>query len=67
MLPPKMGFLKSKKIFLLTRLSEVTAEEPIITIFAVATFYLNTYIAISLFVKKCSVLSVEADLSKPAS
>lgn len=65
--PPEEGIFSSRKIPLLTRLSEVTTEELITRIFATAAYYLNTYIITSLVANVCSLVSVGAGLSSPAS
>ena len=65
--PPEDGLFSSRKIPLLIRLSEVTTEELITRIFATAAYYINTYIVTSLFANVCSLLSVGAGVSSPAS
>ena len=65
--PPDPGLFRPRKIPLLTRLSQVTAEELIIRIFATVAFYVNTYITASLIANVPSLLSVGSGLSSPSS
>ena len=65
--PPNPGLFGPRKIPLLTRLSQVTAEELIIRIFATVAFWVNTYIVACLIANVPSLMSVGSGLSSPAS